>query len=315
MNAFLFPGQGSQVTGMAADLFASDPHFQGLVEAASGLVKADLRKICLRGPDRELSRTEYLQPLMVAVSLGYARKLTQECGVKPDIALGHSLGEISALAAAEVISDEQAVALAAERGRLMSEAAAQSEGGMMAVLTDNRPAALDALAELLDKGAVFLANDNAPAQFLLSGASAGLEEAQRRLASAPGVSCKRLPVAGPWHCPLMNSVAEGLARWLETLELRPPRIPILMNVSATEETDPAAIRSLLLRNLTEPARWRQSMERLKALGPETLFEIGPGRVLSGLARANGLGARVRILNINNLRGLELARRSCSVAAL
>jgi len=288
---------------MGADLFASDAHFTELVSVASNALKTDLRKICLRGPDRELTRTEFLQPLMVAVSLGYARKLISERGVEPHIVLGHSLGEISALTVAEALSDEQAVLLAVERGRLMALDAAKSNGGMMAVISNDRARVFDTLSELLKNGTVYLANDNSPVQNLLSGTVADLEEASWRLSAVAGVTCKKLPVAGAWHSPLMQEARDGLARYLETLSFKTPRMPILMNVSAEPETDPERIRALLLRNLTEPARWRSSMERLKTMDANTLFEIGPGRVLSGLARANGFGGEIQIVNVNNLNRL------------
>jgi [acyl-carrier-protein] S-malonyltransferase len=305
MKAFLFPGQGSQEIGMAEELFQGDAAFCRLVQRASECAGADLRKLCLRGPERELVKTEFLQPLLVAVSLGYYRRLLGR-DLEPDIVLGHSLGEITALAAAGVLTDDEAVQVAARRGQLMGAAAARSPGGMLAVLSPQRTQVLARLSGLLQAGQVSLANDNAPGQMVFSGASAGLAAAAETLRQAKLGPYKRLPVSGPWHSPLMAPASEQFALWLAGLAFKKPRIPVLMNTSATAEVEPETIRRLVVRNLTEPVQWRACMERLKELRIQELFEIGPGRVLSGLARANGLGDPIRVFNISNQRGLELA---------
>jgi [acyl-carrier-protein] S-malonyltransferase len=303
MKAFLFPGQGSQEIGMAAELFQTDAAFCQLVQQASDCAGADLKKVCLRGPERELAKAEHVQPLLVAVSLGYWGKLVQS-GIEPEVVLGHSLGEITALAAAGMLTAEAAVKVAAQRGRIMGAAAARMAGGMMAVLSPRRQPVLDALAQLLQAGRVFLANDNAPDQLLFSGSLTDLEEAARLISGAKLATCRKLSVSGPWHCPLMLEAQREFAVWLQTLPLQSPRVPVLMNVSASPESDPEEIRRQVVRNLTEPVQWRACLERLRAMQPRVLLEIGPRRVLSGLARANGFGDEVQIFNINNLRGLN-----------
>jgi [acyl-carrier-protein] S-malonyltransferase len=305
MNVFLFPGQGSQEIGMAADLFKTDSDFRDLVRRASGRTGADLERICLRGPERDLVRTRHLQPLMVCVSLGYLRHLTA-AGVRPDRVLGHSLGEITALAAAGIVSFETAVDIAAKRGELMDAAAARLRGGMVAVISLERQAVLRCLTASATAGKLVLANDNAPGQIVLSGDQEGLEQAAQFVTRGKLGQCRRLPVSGPWHSPAMAPVREEFEVWLGSVEFRAPQVPLLFNVSATTETDPGAIRQRVAQNLVEPVRWRECMEQLKAAGAITLFEIGPGRVLSGLARANGFGDETRICNVNNLRGVELA---------
>ncbi len=304
MNVFLFPGQGSQEIGMAADLFKADPCFRDLVAFAAGKSGADLERICLRGPERELIRTRNLQPLLVCVSLGYLRHLTER-GVRSDCVLGHSLGEVTALAAAGVISAEAAVALAAERGRLMDGAAAQVAGGMVAVTTPNRERLVQWLATMPPERLV-LANDNAPTQLVLSGTVAALEEVGRFVAAERLGACRKLPVAGPWHSPLMAEAQRAFTGWLQAIPFRAPATPVVFNITGNQEDDPARIRSLAARNLAEPVRWRTSMETVRTMRPTTLFEIGPGRVLAGLARANGFDDATRIVHVNNLRGVELA---------
>ena len=306
MNIFLFPGQGSQETGMAADLFKADSAFRNLVQRASERTGADLKRVCLRGPERELTRTKNLQPLLVCVSLGYLRHLTDK-GILPDKVLGHSLGEISALAAAGIVSFETAVDIAAKRGELMDATAARVSGGMTAVIS-TRKTALQSLAQKFPGAQLVLANDNAPNQLVFSGEMAALEQFATLVTSEKLGQCRRLAVAGPWHSPLMSQARREFSSWLETIEFHPPKVPLVFNVTAATETDPPKIRRLIARNLVEPVCWRTAMDALRGAEKPALFEVGPGRVLSGLARANGFGGETIICNINNLRGVEMAAR-------
>ena len=307
MNVFLFPGQGSQEIGMAADLFKADAPFRELVRRASKRTGSDLEKICLRGPEREQTRTKNLQPLLVCVSLGYLRHLTDK-GIRPDKVLGHSLGEISALAAAGCVSFETAVDIAAKRGELMDAAATRVSGGMSAVIAPERKKVLHLLAQHFSSAQLVLANDNAPNQIVVSGEIAALERFTALVASGKLGQCRRLAVAGPWHSPLMAPAQQEFSGWLETIEFHPPKVPLVFNVTAGVETDPQKIRQLVARDLVEPVRWRTAMDSLRGAEKLALFEIGPGRVLSGLARVNGFGGETRICNVKNLRGVEMAAR-------
>jgi [acyl-carrier-protein] S-malonyltransferase len=307
MNVFLFPGQGSQETGMASDLFKADAPFRELVRRASERTGSDLEKICRRGPNRELTRTKNLQPLLVCVSLGYLRQLVEN-GVLPEKILGHSLGEISALAAAGIVSFETAVDIAAKRGELMDAAATRVLGGMAAVIYMERDTVLHLLAQKFTGAQIVLANDNAPNQMVVSGEVAALEQFASFVAVEKLGRCRRLAVAGPWHSPLMAQTQREFSSWLDTVEFRAPRTPLIFNVTAAPENDPQKIRRLIARNLVEPVRWRTAMATLRGAGELSLFEVGPGRVLSCLARANGFGSETNIYNINNQRGIELAAR-------
>lgn len=290
---------------MAADLFKTDAVFHELIHRASEHAGCDLEKICLRGPERELKRTRNLQPLLVSVSLGYLRRLLEK-GIRPDQVLGHSLGEISALAAAGCVSFATAVDIAAKRGELMEAAASRVMGGMVAVLPVEREPVLQLLAAECADAELVLANDNSPNQFVVSGATAALEAFAARVVEQKLGQCRQLAVAGPWHSPLMAEAQQEFSRWLETIEFTPPQVPLRFNVTAEPETDVAVIRSLVARNLVEPVRWRAAMDKVRGVASLNLFEVGPGRVLSGLARANGLGETVKVFNINNLRGVEMA---------
>lgn len=290
---------------MASDLFKADTAFRSLVAEASVLVGCDLEKLCLRGPERELVRPRYLQPLLVCVSLGYLRRLREQ-GVEAHQTLGHSLGEISALAAAGIVSFENAVSIAAKRGELMEQAAALVPGGMMAVISNDAEAVRHLSGHESVAGAIVLAIDNSPGQLVFSGPISTLEQFAHQIATEKLGQCKRLAVAGPWHHPLMEPARNEFSRRLESIEFTSPKIPIVLNVTGRVESDPAEIRRLIGRNLVEPVQWRSAMAALRLAGKLAFFEIGPGRVLSGLVRVNGFDDTTRIFNINNLRGIEVA---------
>jgi len=307
-RAFLYPGQGSQAVGMAADLFREDGRFRALIAHAEVLVGRDLRTLCLRGPEKVLARTDLLQPLLVAVSLGYHRQLTDR-GITPDVVAGHSLGEISALAAAGVVTDETAVTLAAWRGELMQAAAAGMDGGMLAVGTERREEFLGWFASSASPGEVVVANDNAPGQLVLSGRREMLGELAGRISSEGFGRHRLLDVAGPWHGPWMVEARDRFARRARQIPFAPPLIPILMNATARPAVDPEQIRDLVVGSLTAPVRWREVMERLREMAVGTMLEVGPGRVLSGLARQNGFPATTRIFPVGSLRGVDAAAAS------
>jgi len=304
VRAFLFPGQGSQAVGMAADLFREDERFRALIAHAETLVGRDLRALCARGPERLLARTDLLQPLLVAVSLGYHRRLADR-GIAPDVVAGHSLGEITALAAAGVVTDETAVTLAAWRGELMQEAAVDLDGGMLAVVTDRREEFLNWFAAAAPSEVV-IANDNAPGQLVLSGRVQILGELARRI-SAEGLGRHRLlDVAGSWHGPWMAQARDQFGSRVEQIPFARPRIPILLNATGRPSIDPEEIRDRVVESIAAPVRWREAMERLRGMEVSSIFEAGPGRVLSGLARQNGFPAATRIFPVGSLRGVEAA---------
>ena len=307
VRAFLYPGQGSQAVGMAADLFREDERFRALVAHAETLVGRDLRTLCLRGPEKLLARTDLLQPLLVAVSLGYHRRLADR-GITPDVVAGHSLGEITALAAAGVVTDEMAVTLAAWRGELMQAAAVDLDGGMLAVVTLRRAEFLSWFTAAAPRGVV-VANDNAPGQLVLSGRRQNLRELAGRISSEGLGRHRLLDVAGPWHGPWMSQAREHFARRAVQIPFAPPRIPIIMNATGQPSGDPEEIRNQLVESIAAPVRWREAMDHLRKMEVAAVFEVGPGRVLSGLARQNGFPATTAIFPVGSLPGVEAAAAS------
>lgn len=314
---------------MGQDLFKGDAYFRGLVSLASDLTHEDLEKLCLRGPERKLRKAQFLQPLLAAVSLGYLSHV-REAGIAPRVVLGHSLGEITSLAASGVIRDEDVVAIAAKRGELMDDAASKCNGTMMAVLF----MALDKVNELLaetnaffratsggpfglslgdprDKSSglpdrIVLANDNAPNQIVVSGDVEALDEFSRRVAGRGLGKCKSILVSGPWHSPFMASAHDLFRAWVAAIPFSVPSVSLVLNGTARSESDPEVIRQLITDQLVKPVQWRRSMDAVRDLRPDAILEIGPGRILSGLIRVNGFPKKMVVYNINNLAGLHRA---------
>jgi [acyl-carrier-protein] S-malonyltransferase len=303
--AFLFPGQGSQEIGMGQDLFKGDPYIRSLLSLANELTGIDLEKLCLRGPEKTLMQARYLQPALVIICLAYLKRL-QDNGIKADFVLGHSLGEITSLAAAGIVSSEDALKIASKRGELMDKVALEVSGGMLAVMFMPLEQVELLLDEIGEEKALVLANDNAPDQIVLSGRNDLLERfasviAERRLGKS-----KRVNVVGPWHSPYMLKARYEFESWAEDYRLLKPSTSIVLNATAKTETHPSTIKHLITWQLTSPVFWRESMDLIRSEGVDTLYEIGPGRVLSGIARVNGFKKETNIYNINNLRGIEYA---------
>ena len=303
-TVFLFPGQGSQEVGMGYDLFRQDEYFISLVEKASEQVGEDLKRICLKGPEKRLAKAAFVQPLLVAVSLGYLRHVHQK-EIPGDFVLGHSLGEITALAASGVIDDTVAITVAAKRGQLMDEAAASCDGGMMAVLSITSEKIQSIINEMGINDTLVIANFNAPNQTVVSGSQSSFDDFSAEIVKAGG-TCKKLNVAGPWHSPYLKSACDQFKTWAQQFGFMTPSIPLILNGTGQPESDPAKIKEFISASLISPAYFAKCMEYCKSQNVDTFLEIGPGRVLSGLVRANGFMETTRIYKCNNLRGVELA---------
>jgi [acyl-carrier-protein] S-malonyltransferase len=286
--AFLFPGQGSQVVGMGAELaktYASARAVFAEVDAALG---QKLSELMFAGPLEELTLTENAQPALMAASLAVLRVLEAEQGFcladRVKFVAGHSLGEYSALAAAGALSLADAARLLKVRGKAMQAAVPVGQGAMAALLGVGKDVAETLAAEAAQGEVCQLANDNEPNQAVISGSKAAIERAGS-LAKAHGVR-RFLPlnVSAPFHCALMQPAADAMAHALAGVDIKPPRVPLVANVLAAPISDPADIKTRLVQQVTATVRWRESVAAMAADGVSEVYEIGAGKVLSGLAK-------------------------------
>lgn len=284
--AFVFPGQGSQRVGMLDGVLPAED-IERLLDAAEALTGLELASIARNGPDDALADTLAAQPLLYLVGWAWASAL-DAAGITPVAVAGHSLGEFAALAYAGVFSVEAGLELVCERARLMAEAAASTPGAMVAVIGMER----EEVASLVEHlHGVWLANDNAPGQVVLTGTHDGIERATAALHEAGARKVVPLKVAGPFHSPLMAPAAERFAATLRAAEFADAEVPVVQNSCPVPTLDAETIRERLIAQMTSPVRWAETMEALRSLGADTLVETGPGAVLTGLARrTEGLDA-------------------------
>jgi [acyl-carrier-protein] S-malonyltransferase len=296
VHAFIFPGQGSQSVGMGRDLAAAFAAARQVFEEVDEILKQKLSKLMFEGPGEELTLTENTQPALMAISLAVLRVLEAEGGLrlrdKAALVAGHSLGEYSALAAAGSFSVADAARLLRLRGQAMQRAVPAGTGAMAALIgveMADAVAICDAAAPVPDsetgaREVVEPANDNGGGQVVISGHRAAIERAVEA-ARARGVKrAMLLPVSAPFHCALMAPVADVMQEAFEKTPPGAPAVPLVANVSAAKETDPARIRALLVEQVTATVRWRESVAAMTAMGVDSFVELGAGKVLSGLVR-------------------------------
>ncbi len=288
MRAFIFPGQGSQAVGMGAALAAASRHAREVFEEIDDALQRRLSKLMWEGPAEELNLTVNTQPALMAHSMAMVRALEKEANV--DFAdarflAGHSLGEYSALCAARAIGVADAARLLTVRGEAMQAAVPAGAGAMAALLGLDIAAAEQAIAETdASLGVCEIANDNAPGQVVISGAKARVEAAADASKKHGAKMAKLLAVSAPFHCSLMKPAADAMANALADAKIVTPRAPIVANVTARPVESPAAIRELLVKQVTGRVRWTESVAYMAAEGGDRFIEIGSGKVLAGLIK-------------------------------
>lgn len=286
MNKFamVFPGQGSQTVGMLAELANEYPVVQETFQQASEVLGYDLWNLVQQGPAEELNKTWQTQPALLASSVAIWRVWQQKEGAKPAVLAGHSLGEYSALVCAGVIDFKDAIALVELRGKLMQEAVPEGTGAMAAIIGLDNDAIAKACEESAQGEVVAPVNFNSPGQVVIAGNKAAVERAGEACKAAGAKRALPLPVSVPSHCALMKPAAEKLAVALKDIAFNTPSIDVINNVDVKAARDPEEIRSALVRQLYSPVRWSETVEYMAKNGIESLLEVGPGKVLTGLTK-------------------------------
>ena len=307
-TAWLFPGQGAQLVGMGKDLCDAFACARAVFEQAEAATGLELRTLCFQGPDDQLARTDVCQPAIFTVSAAMLAVMRELLGadkfaaIGPAFAAGLSLGEYTALYAADALDLTPAVSLVARRGQLMQQAATATASGMVSLIGLDEPAAQALVAAAAQGEPLTCANFNCPGQIVVSGSLDACSRVEKLAAEHGAKGAVRLNVAGAFHSQIMAPAAEGLAKALGSLAFRTPAVPVIANVDAQAYADGAAIPAKLIAQLTGAVRWQQTMELLESQGVQRYYEIGPGRVLAGLMRR--INRRADIVSINSLQAIE-----------
>lgn len=282
--ALVFPGQGSQYVGMGKDLCERSPAARKVFAEANEVLGYDLTALCFRGPEEDLKLTANTQPAILTVAVAALRMMEEEREFPPLAGAGHSLGEYGALVAAGGLRFRDAVRLVHLRGRFMQEAVPVGTGAMAAIMGLS-PGEVEALCREAAEGEVLSpANFNSPGQIAVSGHAGAVKRAVEIVSKQAGKKAVLLPVSAPFHCPLMKPAAERLREAIAPVETGDLKFPVVSNVEADLYPGKERIKELLFRQVDHPVRWEESMQKLAALGPELVLEVGPGKVLSGLMR-------------------------------
>ncbi len=283
-TAYVFPGQGSQSVGMGKDLA------EKYLAQANEILGFDLKKICFEGPEEELKKTEITQPAILTVSVAAFESLKSKNFPLPAAVAGHSLGEYSALVAASALSFQDAVKIVNLRGKFMQEAVPLGEGAMSAIMGLDRNKIKEICEEV---GNVWPANFNSPGQVVISGKKSGVDAAGEKLKAAGAKRVIPLVVSAPFHCPLMQPAADKLKTELDKIEIKDAQIPVVANVTANYATTATDIKNLLIKQVTAPVLWEDSIKKMLAEGVSSFIEVGSGKVLAGLIKKIDRSVAVR----------------------
>ena len=276
--AYVFPGQGAQFPGMGKELYENNAQAKALFDKANEILGFDITKIMFEGTTDELKQTKVTQPAVFLHSVILAKVM----GIEPAAVAGHSLGEFSALVAAEVLSFEDGLRLVAKRAMAMQKCCESQPGGMAAILNLDDSVVEQVCSEI--DGVVVAANYNCPGQLVISGDDSSVDLACSKLKEAGARRALRLPVGGAFHSPLMEAARAELEEAIAQVEFKTPICPIYQNVDAKAQNDPEIIKANLIAQLTAPVRWTQIVKGMVADGMKQFVELGPGSVLQGLIK-------------------------------
>lgn len=302
--AFVFSGQGSQKVGMLSEVGNFFPVVKKTFVEASEVLGYDLWSLCQTGQQEQLNSTEITQPLLLTSSVALWRIWLEKNGAMPSIMAGHSLGEWSALVCAGVVEFADAVGLVQKRGAYMQNSVPRGEGSMAAVLNLDDEIIMEICREASVAGIVEAVNFNSPGQVVIAGHVAAVEKASELLKSAGAKRVLPLPVSAPFHTSLMKSAAEKMAAHIEATTFNPPSIPVVHNVNAKTETNPEAIKQLMIKQIDCPVLWVDCVNTLVSSGIDTVVECGPGKVLCGLCTR--IDKSLKSFGLEDIAGLEMA---------
>ncbi len=299
--AIVFPGQASQYVGMGKDLFENYSEVRELYQFASDEIGEDMARLSFEGPAERLKETRFTQPAILLHSLALL-KIMKDTLPTAELTAGHSLGEYGSLALSGVLSFEDSLRAVIKRAFLMEEACLKNPGTMAAVIGLDEQKIEGICRTASARGIVVPANFNSGNQIVISGTVSGVEEACNLCKEAGAKRAMILQVGGAFHSPLMASAVPGLAAFLQNVKFNTPGIAIVPNVTASTETNPDNLKKLLLEQITSPVRWQQTMQFLGNYGIDAMIEVGPGKVLSGLAKREM--ANSKIINIDKLEDID-----------
>jgi len=307
--AYVFPGQGSQNIGMGLDLYNSSPSAREVFNEADAILGFPISHLCFEGPVEELTKTYNVQPAILVTSIAClkaAKEVSHNGLPPPAFVAGHSLGEYTALVAANVLSVSDAICLVRERGRLMYEAGLQNPGGMLAIIGLDE----EAIEDICFHSKTEISNINCPGQIIISGAIDSLTEADK-LARTRGARVIPLKVSGAFHSLLMEPAIVKFSEVISSFTFHKPEIPIIANVTAQPLTDVASVKEELIKQLRSCIQWRKSIEYIMYTGVTSFYELGPGQVLSGLIRR--INSELYTINISGIENVVQLSRQESVA--